>query len=554
MTKLSKQIKNQIPKHIRNNHELFDLFMEAYYEWLEQTENTYGFLRDFKENFSLDKSMDVFVRSFKREFLESLPDKTKIDKKRLIQHIKNYYLSRGTENSFKFLFKILFDESVSLYYPKNNILKTSDGTWIANERVLYLTTFNDMGDITLRELSQEWLDGSELKTGKGTIKDIKIINNEYYSVARVVLTDVVGEFTEDEPVTIAGIFQEYIYPIVDTINITSAGTGYVEQEEINIVAGSYYEIEKSIPASLVVNLGVTSFLDENDLVVTVNSVPQTAGVDYTFDGSNLSLPNAIEGQVANVMLPSYEGDIVINSVGSGGEIEEILIKEFPIGFSTIPSYTINTSGGSGASLLISYDNNVFIPGRYKDTRGHLSSNMYLQDSDYYQEYSYVIRTGISLDTYADAVKKAIHPAGMKFFGEIYSVEDLRMELAAFEDELKVQLPAFVSIYDGIEDVIKNLVVGPPQGSRDIHLDTFKRTHTDFSTNINFFGNKTIDEINGSNLERNNIAAELDFKLTYLGSTLEQIDQAAFDIYRVSDWVNDYRTYTQVEADNFILSY
>lgn len=554
MTKLSKQIKNQIPKHIRNNHELFDLFMEAYYEWLEQTENTYGFLRDFKENFSLDKSMDEFVRSFKREFLESLPDKTKIDKKRLIQHIKNYYLSRGTENSFKFLFKILFDESVSLYYPKNNILKTSDGTWIANERVLYLTTFNDMGDITLRELSQEWLDGSELKTGKGTIKDIKIINNDYYSVARVVLTDVVGEFTEDEPVTIAGIFQEYIYPIVDTINITSAGTGYVEQEEINIVAGSYYEIEKSIPASLVVNLGVTSFLDENDLVVTVNSVPQTAGVDYTFDGSNLSLPNAIEGQVANVMLPSYEGDIVINSVGSGGEIEEILIKEFPIGFSTIPSYTINTSGGSGSSLLISYDNNVFIAGRYKDTRGHLSSNMYLQDSDYYQEYSYVIRTGISLDTYADAVKKAIHPAGMKFFGEIYSVEDLRMELAAFEDELKVQLPAFVSIYDGIEDVIKNLVVGPPQGSRDIHLDTFKRTHTDFSTNINFFGNKTIDEINGSNLERNNIAAELDFKLTYLGSTLEEIDQAAFDIYRVSDWVNDYRTYTQVEADNFILSY
>lgn len=552
--KLSNQIRSQIPSHIRNNHELFNLFMEAYYEWLELPENPYGFVKDFKKNFSLDESVDEFVKSFKQEFLESLPERTTVDKRILIQHIKDYYLSRGTENSFKFLFKILFNESVDIYYPKDNILRTSDGVWIANERILYITTNNNMGDITLRELKQEWIENNEIKVGKGTIKDIKIINNEYYQTARVVLTDVVGDFNYNYPVTIAGLYKEYIYPVLDSVEITTAGTGYAEQESIDIVAGDYFTITRDIPASLEVDLGVTSFLDENDITVTVNAVAQTAGVDFTFDGKILSLPNAIEGQVAVAILPSYLGDIEISSVGDSGEIENVLIKEVPIGFSSVPSYTISTSGGSSGVLTLSQDNSIFVAGRYKNTRGQLSADMYLQDGDYYQEYSYVIKTGISIDTYADVVKRSVHPAGHKFFGSIYSVEQLRMELVAFEDSFLVKLPPFVTIYEGTEDLIRNLIVSPPIGSRDVHVDLYKHTHNEFSTPVASLGTATIDELNGSNTVSNNIAHDLEIKLYYHGSTLAQIKPAAFNLYRVSDYVADYRTKTQPEIDSFILSF
>lgn len=50
--------------------------------------------------------------------------------------------------------------------------------------------------------------------------------------------------------------------------------------------------------------------------------------------------------------------------------------------------------------------------------GFLSDTKYLQDSYYYQSFSYVIKTGQGLAVWRDYVKKILHPAGFRFFGEI----------------------------------------------------------------------------------------------------------------------------------------
>ena len=50
--------------------------------------------------------------------------------------------------------------------------------------------------------------------------------------------------------------------------------------------------------------------------------------------------------------------------------------------------------------------------------GFLSDTKYLQDSYYYQSFSYVIKTGQGLSVWRDYVKKILHPAGFRFFGEI----------------------------------------------------------------------------------------------------------------------------------------
>jgi hypothetical protein len=50
--------------------------------------------------------------------------------------------------------------------------------------------------------------------------------------------------------------------------------------------------------------------------------------------------------------------------------------------------------------------------------GFLSDTKYLQGSYYYQSFSYVIKTGQGLAVWRDYVKKILHPAGFRFFGEI----------------------------------------------------------------------------------------------------------------------------------------
>ena len=55
-------------------------------------------------------------------------------------------------------------------------------------------------------------------------------------------------------------------------------------------------------------------------------------------------------------------------------------------------------------------------GFWKDNRGKLNSDKYLHDNDFYQEYSYEIQSGLSLNTYADMVKQVLHVSGTKLFG------------------------------------------------------------------------------------------------------------------------------------------
>lgn len=57
-------------------------------------------------------------------------------------------------------------------------------------------------------------------------------------------------------------------------------------------------------------------------------------------------------------------------------------------------------------------------GYWKDSRGKISDSNYLQDNYYYQEYSYVIRSGVASNKWLDILKKTLHPAGTEVFGEL----------------------------------------------------------------------------------------------------------------------------------------
>ena len=57
-------------------------------------------------------------------------------------------------------------------------------------------------------------------------------------------------------------------------------------------------------------------------------------------------------------------------------------------------------------------------GRWKNDDGKLSVKKFIQDSRYYQSFSYVIKTGQTIDNWKDVVKKLLHPAGFAFFAEV----------------------------------------------------------------------------------------------------------------------------------------
>lgn len=132
--KTSLLIDRQVPEFIREEYPKFISFLEAYYEFLEQKQGTkindltteskkMRFLSD------VDVSLDEFEKNFFNTYLNFMPQNVAVDKEFLIKNVLPLYLSKGSEASFKFLFRLLFGKEVDVSYPKDRILRASDGKW-----------------------------------------------------------------------------------------------------------------------------------------------------------------------------------------------------------------------------------------------------------------------------------------------------------------------------------------------------------------------------------------------------------------------------------------
>ena len=129
----------------------------------------------------------------------------------------------------------------------------------------------------------------------------------------------------------------------------------------------------------------------------------------------------------------------------------------------ITRYTIrNTTYDGAIKPLIS--GVITQPGRYIDTKGFLSWNMRLQDNDFYQEYSYVIRVTEIVDKYRDVVKRVLHPSGSKMFGSYQFVSNTTLSHNhGFVYSQQALLPVTLDVSKSVL-VSANVSVGARDGS------------------------------------------------------------------------------------------
>lgn len=130
-------VSKQVPQYVRDEYPKFISFLEAYYEFLEQeypalsisNNNLLEQAEKLRYISDVDESLDSFESHFFNSFLPYLPKNTAANKDIIIKNIMPLYLAKGSEKSFKLLFRMLFDETATLSYPRDNILRASDGRW-----------------------------------------------------------------------------------------------------------------------------------------------------------------------------------------------------------------------------------------------------------------------------------------------------------------------------------------------------------------------------------------------------------------------------------------
>lgn len=433
-------LKSQIPSHILENYPKFFEFIEAYYEWLNQEENPYSRIKNHMSYLDFQKSLDEYVEFMKKEYLTGIPESVLLDKELFIKWSKNFNMARGSRYSYQFLFSILFDENdLEFYLPKENILRTSDGTWITNQSKIIITNSNGgVSDFNFARIFQE----KEIVPGtfEYTYADVQTARNVYsgrYNVIELTITNIEGTFDKRFPVQSETGGSEWLIDSISGFDITNAGTNYKEAERVEL-ASAPYTITRIADQDGSFDTRVTTQFKKQEIIsYTINGNPARM---FEYDGRTITDANISIGDTIEVQIPSFGGYVTIDEVAATDRsVRQLSILEVPIGISEDRALTINSVGGSSFTGEAISGLASPILGYYDSNRGHLSSNMYLQDGFYYQEYSYVLKTFQDIESYNDIVQQTLHPAGFQLFGNIKIIYLIEI-LIALKSEIQNFIP------------------------------------------------------------------------------------------------------------------
>ena len=148
----------------------------------------------------------------------------------------------------------------------------------------------------------------------------------------------------------------------------------------------------------------------------------------------------------------FKGDnsTIIGAAGSStNSAATLVVVESGIGYETGDQVTLSNTDliiqSSGANNVTQITATVGLGqqgrlgGEWRGTFGLIDNNNRIQDSFFYQEFSYAIKSRRTLDKYKDIAKKVIHPAGVALFG-LLDVKDLNEE-----NEASIEVSTMVQV-------------------------------------------------------------------------------------------------------------
>jgi len=515
-----------------------------------------------------DKVISSFLTKFRNEFLNTLPETLSngVDKRKLIKNVKSLYRAKGTNRGHELFFRLLFGLESETIYPRENILRASDGKWDTKKILRAIGTTGDTSDLIGRTIEGETSEATAIvenvfKFQIGADEVTELILNDDTIQGTFQISEVIrGTATDNDDIfikaTITGIPSTTsltndgsLYNEADSITVTGGGQGAIVQvdavgrggvtEFIIDNPGSGYEIGDDINFTntdtgggsarakvSVVNGGLTqetsTSTTEDHIILedettrgdpyTGNKIVQESGTgsgDITdiriiSKGNNYQSLPTVEvddtngagavvyaygteiGRVlglkiiesgaeyqaspspptlllpSNLIISNVTGSFLTNETVTGIDSSSTVITATVVSYSSdtgilkvssptgqFAEKTSITSDGGGSATVEKNDlgTATMTIGSVVDTAGTFinqdgwvsETTMRIQDSLYYQDFSYVIKVGRTINDWRDSFKKTVHSAGFYFTGQV-----------DIESRLNAQIQSITGINSGVE--------------------------------------------------------------------------------------------------------
>jgi hypothetical protein len=237
---ISNFVESQFPLFYQEEGPDFILFVKAYYEWLESSDNPIYQARRLKDYRDIDNTLEEFLENFQRKYLYGIPFSTIANKRFLLKNILNVYRSKGTIQSYKLLFKLLYNQDVEVYLPGTDVLRVSDGTW-REPQYLEVT---DNGDLNV------FIGKTIIGVSSGTTAVVEDYIKEQFNadiINTIYISSVLprgGDFNVGEKIVVLGQQSNvdavtdapYLMGSLDSLEILNGGSGFNIGDSIKIVS------------------------------------------------------------------------------------------------------------------------------------------------------------------------------------------------------------------------------------------------------------------------------------------------------------------------------
>ena len=121
-------------------------------------------------------------------------------------------------------------------------------------------------------------------------------------------------------------------------------------------------------------------------------------------------------------------------------------------------------------------------GAFNNDKGKISESlMKIQDSYYYQDFSYVVRVGAAIKDWRAEIKKSVHPAGFAMFGEVSITNQVSMEMTVPVSGITTGTPELASLFEAVLTTIFGRRLGTADDGTTLLGQTEMKGTTDHGT-------------------------------------------------------------------------
>jgi len=317
-----------------------------------------------------DKAISNFLTKFRNEFLNTLPEilDGSVDKRKLIKNIKSVYRAKGTARGHEVFFRFLFNLDAEIFYPREQMLRASDGQFDTKKVLRAIATVGDTSDLIGRTITGQTSGATAIienvfkfQIGANTVSEF-ILNEENITGTFVTSEEIRGTETDESDTFIKAT----VTGIPDIVSITNDGGLLSPDDAITLAGGGTGAI---IQVDNVGSGGIT------ELLIDDAGSGYAIGDDLTFTNTNtngggaIAKVSVVNGGITpengttgatstdHIVLEDetvrgdvYTGNKIVQEAGSGNEdITDIRIINSGSGYTSLPTAVV---GGTGVGAKV----------------------------------------------------------------------------------------------------------------------------------------------------------------------------------------------------------